>query len=139
MKYSAFVDTIALAGKCAVEGSALKQNDKEWAKLSIEGVQTLLKAMQSMHPKGMTAMDNAWEEIALIKEAAHCYRLKRVVLFPMNVNGQVCSFLRMYQGDIDAFCMRLGLTRYSDNVFTSDGTAVEEYIRKYGVIVYDRD
>ena len=95
MDYSSCVDTLAWVGKCAVEGSSLNPNDKEWAKLGIEGLQNFLKAMQPIHTSQMSVMGFTLEQIAYIKNGARYYGLKRVLLFPINVNGEVHSFFRM--------------------------------------------
>lgn len=139
MEYSIGIDTLAFAGKLAVENSKLNRNSKEWAKLGIEGAQILLKSMPPLHTSDMSVMGFTLDEIARIKETARCYGLKRVVLFPCNVNGRVHSFFRMYEGNIEAFCVKLGITRFSDSISASEEALIDELIKTYGIIVYERD
>ena len=56
MNYTNKIDTFALAGKLAVESSAMNRENKEYAKLGIEGLQILLKEMQQSQVRDLSVM-----------------------------------------------------------------------------------
>lgn len=139
MDYSTSIDALAFAGKLTVESSRLSRDNKDWAKLGIEGVQALLKAMQPPRMPDISVMGFNLEQIAHIKDAARYCGLKRVVLFPCNVNGQVHSFFRMYEGDVDAFCTKLGIVKVHGSISDGEELQIGGLIKTYGIIVYERD
>ena len=139
MDYSTGIDALAFAGKLTVEKSSLNRDNKEWVKLGIEGAQAFLKAMQPPQASNMSVMGLTLEQIAQIKDAAKCFGLKRVVLFPGIVNGCIYPYFRMYEGNIDAFCKQMGIIRMPNTIQGADESKVEEHIRRYGVIVFEKN
>lgn len=139
MDYSSSIDALAFAGKLTVETSGLNRDNKEWIKLGIEGAQTLLKAMQQPQATNMSVMGFTLEQIAHIKDAAKRFGLKRIVLFPGIVNGRVYPYFRMYEGNIDAFCTQMGIARMPNTIQGIDESQMEEHIRRYGVIVFEKN
>lgn len=139
MDYSSSIDALAFAGKLTVEKSSLNRDNKEWVKLGIEGAQAFLKAMQPPQAPNMSVMGFTLEQIAQIKEAAKRFGLKRIVLFPGIVNGRVYPYFRMYEGNIDAFCTQMGIARMPNTIQGIDESQMEEHIRRYGVIVFEKN
>ena len=139
MNYTNKIDTFALAGKLAVESSAMSRENKEYAKLGIEGLQILLKEMQQSQVRDLSVMGLDLTQVAWIKTAAKQCGLKRVVLFPCNINGQVQIFFRMYEGDRKAFCNMIGIQYIESNLSARDEAEIEKCIKQYGIILYERD
>ena len=139
MDYSSSIDALAFAGKLTVDKSSLNRDNKEWVKLGIEGVQAFLKAMQPPQAPNMSVMGFTLEQIAQIKDAAKRFGLKRIVLFPGIVNGRVYPYFRMYEGNIDAFCTQMGIARMTNTIQGIDESQMEEHIRRYGVIVFEKN
>ena len=139
MDYSSSIDALAFAGKLTVETSGLNRDNKEWIKLGIEGAQTLLKAMQQPQATNMSVMGFTLDQIAHIKDAAKCCGLKRVVLFPGVVNGCIYPYFRIYEGNIDAFCKQIGIVRIPNTIPGIDESQMYEHVRRYGVIVFEKN
>ena len=139
MDYSSSIDSLAFAGKLAVETSEMNRDNKERIKLGIEGVQTLLKAMPPPQTTNMSVMSFTLDQIAHIKDAARRCGLRRVVLFPAIVNGCVCSGFRMYEGNINAFCEQIGVVRVPNTVPGVDESRLAEHIKRYGIIVFEKE
>ena len=133
------IETLALIGKSIVESSSMDRNNKEWAKLGIEGFELFLKSLRSSENQEQASVGSAFEQIRLIKEAARQCSVKRVVAFPINDNGQIKTLFRLYEGNWDEFCNRLGLTRMDGRFNAKESAELVELERQYGIILYERD
>ena len=72
------------------------------------------------------------------QEAASVCGINRVVVFPCILNGRVQCLVRMYGGDIAAFCRMTNITLISDYcIFASP--EIKDAEREYGVVLYERN
>ena len=133
------IEALGLIGKSIVERSPMDRDSKEWAKLGIEGFELFLKSLQSSRNQEQASVGSAFEQIRLIKETAKQCSVKRVVAFPINDNGQIKTLFRLYEGNWDEFCNRLGLIRMDGRFNAKESAELVELERQYGIILYERD
>lgn len=131
------VDAIGFLGKTRIENSAMDRDSKERAKLRIEGLENLAK---SMWPSGATDQGDLrlfFEQVKMIKETAKSCSIKRVILIPLNDNGQINAIFLMHEGNGYEFCYRLGLTCRSGCFSDQESAELLELVRQYGIILYE--
>ena len=95
--------------------------------------------MQQSQIRDLSVMGLDLAQVAWIKTAVKQCVLKRVVLFPRNINGQVQIFFGMYEGDRKAFCNMIGIQYIESNLTARDEAEIDKCIKQYGIILYERE
>ena len=139
MEYLSRIDAIGLFGKVAIENSKMNRDEKEWAKLGVEGLQAVLKSLQSSNTINLSVLGISIEDIRRIKTVARRCLLKRVVLFPCCINGNNYTLFRIYGGDLKSFCDDVGFCQIKQSISECGETMITELINDYGIIVYERE
>lgn len=123
------INYIAHTTKLLLDLSHMEERKKEYTKFGIDVLAELLKLEVNSRKSG----------IMRIQEAAHFYKLDRVVAFPCVVQGESWILLRMYGGSVPSFCQYLGIPLLSENGVQLNPIYISETEQQYGVVLYDRN
>ncbi len=120
-------DFLADISKVVIDLLPIEEFTKMKRKLDIEAVSLVLKTI-----------DSSAKELTPLCEAARRFNLDRVVIFPCMVYDDCQLFLRMYGGDIPAFCQCLGIMLIPESNVSVASSYIFEMEQKYGIVLYDR-
>lgn len=133
------IDLVALGGKIAIEATSMERSLKEDLKLSINCVAKYIKQMQPPQQKDFSVMGFSLDYIQAIKKAAPAYEVDCVILFPGIVKEKLVPVLKIKGKKIADFCNAIGVLYIEPSGLGMPSLEQEELIRRYGVILYQRD
>ena len=119
------VDQLVNVAKAIIDVSPMQKETKEWSKLGIDFAVTTYKRQLE-------------EEIAHIREVAQLHNLDRVVAFSCTIEGKQQTALRLYGGDMPAFCRDLGATLLTDDNLHAEPAYIDRMVQQNGTVIYER-
>ena len=119
------VDLLASGAKIAIELLPMKENTKEWGKLGVDVTATTYKLQQEAKKER-------------IREQAQRHNLDRVISFTCTIDGKQQTALRLYGGDMPAFCRALELTLYQEGNSPEVSAYIDQMVRQNGTVIYER-
>ena len=122
------ISFLANGTKLLIECLPLDRKEKIYAQSAVDLV------------AGICKLAHAAEEAKLehIRKAAFFCGLERVVAFPYEVKGQELCLLKMYGGDIAAFCRSADITLLADPYIPESALEIEAAANKHGIVLYQR-
>ena len=119
------VDIIANGIKVAINLSPMEEDTKESINWGIDSATLIHNAQQN-------------EELKYIREMACHYNLDRVIAFTGTILGKQQTALKLYGGDMSAFCRALGLTLFMDNNLPAELAYIDRMVQQNGIVIYER-
>lgn len=133
------INLAALGGKIAIEGTSMERSLKEDLKLGIDCVAKYIQQMQPTQQKDFSVMGFSLDYIQAIKKAAVAYEMDCVILFPCIVKEKLVPVLELKGKRIADFCNTTDVLYIEPSALSMPSLEQEELIRRYGVILYQRD
>ena len=119
------VELLASSAKIAIELLPMKEDTKEWSKMGVEVTATTYKLYQEAKKEH-------------IQEQAKRHNLDRVISFTCTIDGKQQTALRLYGGDMSAFCQALDLTLYLEGNSSEVSAYIDQMVRQNGTVIYER-
>ena len=116
---------MASGAKVAIDLLPTKEDTKDWSKLGIDFAVSTYKLQVEAERKR-------------IQEQAQLHKLDRVIAFTGTIWGKQQTALRLYGGDISAFCQSLGLTLFEENNLPAESAYIDQMVQQNGIVIYER-
>ena len=119
---------VTALGKAIIEMTPMDRESKDWVQLGLDIAKTAAEP----------AVNKPFPEVVRMQNAAKEYDLERVVVFPCVVEGLRVPVIRMYGGDIAAFCKHLGIILLAESECGASGANIQKLEALCGIEIYKR-